>query len=169
LRPPRIAVNVSSLQLHHKDFVDVVRNALNGSHDGAHGLDLEITESLLMEDIEGNIGKLRSIRDMGVNIAIDDFGTGYSSLGYVARLPVQCLKIDRSFIVTMLDDADTMTLVRMIVSLAQSLRLKVVAEGVETEEQAKALRLLRCDQAQGYLYSKPLSFAEMTALLQQGK
>jgi diguanylate cyclase (GGDEF)-like protein/PAS domain S-box-containing protein len=169
LRPPRIAVNVSSIQLRQKDFVDVVRNALNGSHDGAHGLDLEITESLLMEDIEGNIGKLRAIRDMGVNIAIDDFGTGYSSLGYVARLPVQCLKIDRSFIVTMLNDSDTMALVRMIVSLAQSLRLKVVAEGVETEEQAQALRLLKCDQAQGYLYSKPLSFTEMTALLEQGK
>ena len=169
LRPPRIAVNVSSIQLRQKDFVDVVRNALKGSHDGAHGLDLEITESLLMEDIEGNIGKLRAIRDMGVNIAIDDFGTGYSSLGYVARLPVQCLKIDRSFIVTMLNDSDTMALVRMIVSLAQSLRLKVVAEGVETEEQAQALRLLKCDQAQGYLYSKPLSFTEMTALLEQGK
>ena len=169
LRPPRIAVNVSSIQLRQKDFVDVVRDALNGSHGGPHGLDLEITESLLMEDIEGNIGKLRAIRDMGVNIAIDDFGTGYSSLGYVARLPVQCLKIDRSFIVTMLDDSDTMALVRMIVSLAQSLRLKVVAEGVETEEQAQALRLLKCDQAQGYLYSKPLSFTEMTALLEQGK
>jgi diguanylate cyclase (GGDEF)-like protein/PAS domain S-box-containing protein len=169
LRPPRIAVNVSSIQLRQADFVDVVRAALNGSHGGAHGLDLEITESLLMEDIEGNIGKLRAIRDMGVDIAIDDFGTGYSSLGYVARLPVQCLKIDRSFIVTMLGDSDTMTLVRMIVSLAQSLRLKVVAEGVETEEQANALRLLGCDQAQGYLYSKPLTFTEMTALLGQGK
>ena len=168
LRPPRIAVNVSSIQLRQKDFADVVRNALNGSHDGAHGLDLEITESLLMEDIEGNIGKLRAIRDMGVDIAIDDFGTGYSSLGYVARLPVQCLKIDRSFIVTMLNDSDTMALVRMIVSLAQTLRLKVVAEGVETEEQANALRILKCDQAQGYLYSKPLSFTEMTALLEQG-
>jgi len=169
LRPPRIAVNVSAIQLRQGNFVDVVRDALNGSQDGAHGLDLEITESLLMEDVEGNIGKLRAIRDMGVDIAIDDFGTGYSSLGYVARLPVQCLKIDRSFIVTMLNDSDTMALVRMIVSLAQSLRLKVVAEGVETEEQAKALRLLNCDQAQGYLYSKPLSFPEMTALLEQGK
>ena len=167
LRPPRIAVNVSSIQLRQKDFVEVVRSVLDGSHGGAHGLDLEITESLLMEDIEGNIGKLRAIRDMGVNIAIDDFGTGYSSLGYVARLPVQFLKIDRSFIVTMLDDSDTMQLVRMIVSLAQSLRLKVVAEGVETEEQAGALRALGCDQAQGFLYSKPLSFSETTALLKQ--
>jgi diguanylate cyclase (GGDEF)-like protein/PAS domain S-box-containing protein len=169
LRPPRIAVNVSAIQLRQKDFVEVVRDALSESHASAQGLDLEITESLLMEDIEGNIGKLRAIRDMGVNIAIDDFGTGYSSLGYVARLPVQCLKIDRSFIVTMLEDSDTMALVRMIVSLAQTLRLKVVAEGVETEPQAQALRRLRCDQAQGYLYSKPLSFAEMTALLAQEK
>src|SRR4029079_5578738 len=115
----RIAVNVSSIQLRQKDFVDVVRDALSGLDARAHGLDLEITESLLMEDIEGNIGKLRAIRDMGVDIAIDDFGTAYSSLGYVAWLPVQCLKIDRSFIVTMLNDSDTMALVRMIVSLAQ--------------------------------------------------
>ena len=169
LQPPRIAVNVSSIQLRQKDFVDVVRTVLGGAPGGAHGLDLEITESLLMEDIEGNIGKLRAIRDMGINIAIDDFGTGYSSLGYVARLPVQFLKIDRSFIVTMLDDSDTMQLVRMIVSLAQSLRLKVVAEGVETQEQADALRTLGCDQAQGFLYGKPLSFDETTALLAESK
>lgn len=129
------------------------------------GIDLEITESLIMNDVEGNIEKLKSVRRLGINIAVDDFGTGYSSLGYLAKLPVQTLKIDRSFIITMLNDSDTMTLVRTMISLAHSLRLKVVAEGVEEEEQAKVLRLLGCDEMQGYLFSKPIPFLEMTALL----
>ena len=99
----------------------------------------------------------------GSKIAIDDFGTGYSSLAYLAKLPVQTLKIDRSFVITMLPD--TMTLVQTIISLAHSLRLVVVAEGVETEPQARMLRLLRCDQMQGYLFSKPLPPQQMASLL----
>jgi EAL domain-containing protein (putative c-di-GMP-specific phosphodiesterase class I) len=130
-------------------------------------IDLEITESLIMEDIEGNIQKLDAVRKLGVNIAIDDFGTGYSSLGYLAKLPVQSLKIDRSFITAMLKDANAMTLVSTIVSLAHALRLKVVAEGVETEEQAKILRLLKCDEMQGYLFSKPLPIAALVELLRK--
>lgn len=102
-----------------------------------------------------------------MEIAIDDFGTGYSSLGYLAKLPVHTLKIDRSFIITMLNDPDTMALVQTIISLAHSLKLKVVAEGVDEEEQAKLLKLLRCDQMQGYLFSKPLPFDDMTALLKR--
>jgi EAL domain-containing protein (putative c-di-GMP-specific phosphodiesterase class I) len=105
---------------------------------------------------------------MGLSIAIDDFGTGYSSLGYLAKLPVHSLKIDRSFIATMADEPDTMTLVSTIISLAHSLRLKVCAEGVETEEQAKVLRLLRCDEMQGYLISRPVPDAELRAMLQAG-
>jgi diguanylate cyclase (GGDEF)-like protein/PAS domain S-box-containing protein len=161
---PRIAVNVSPIQLRKRDFVSTVVHALK---QGAvpPGIDLEITESLIMEDIRGNIEKLKQIRDLGVGIAIDDFGTGYSSLAYLAKLPVQTLKIDRSFIITMLDDPDTMSLVSTMISLAQSLRLRVVAEGVDAEEQAKFLRLLRCDEMQGYLFSKPLPLEEMTALL----
>jgi EAL domain-containing protein (putative c-di-GMP-specific phosphodiesterase class I) len=107
------------------------------------------------------------VHGLGVRIAIDDFGTGYSSLGYLAKLPVQTLKIDRSFIIAMLKDPDTMTLVQTIISLAHSLRLKVVAEGVEHEEQAKMLRLLQCDEMQGYLFSRPVPFDQMTALLQR--
>jgi len=165
LQPPRIAVNVSPVQLRQKDFVESVRNALEGSIAGSHGLDLEITESLIMEDIEDNIGKLQAIKDMGVNIAIDDFGTGYSSLGYLAKLPVNALKIDRSFIITMAASANSMTIVSTIISLAHSLGLKVIAEGVETEEQSKFLRLLKCDEIQGYLISKPIPAAEIEALL----
>src|SRR3984893_2554361 len=119
-----------------------------------------------MEDVAGTIDKLKALRNLGVGIAIDDFGTGYSSLGYLARLPVHSLKIDRSFIVRMADDPDTMTLVSTIISLAHSLRLKVCAEGVETEEQAKFLRLLRCDEMQGYLISRPVPEGDLRALLQ---
>ena len=130
---------------------------------------MEITESLLMEDVAGNIKKLKALRDLGMKISIDDFGTGYSSLGYLAKLPVHTLKIDRSFIITMLNEPDTMTLVQTIISLAHSLRLTVVAEGVEEEEQAKMLRLLRCDQMQGYLFSKPLPVEELNVLLRESK
>jgi len=164
LSAPRVAVNVSAIQLRRRDFVATVAEALKR---GAvpPGIDLEITESLVMEDIQGNIDKLNTVRNLGVSIAIDDFGTGYSSLGYLAKLPVQTLKIDCSFIITMLKEPDTMTLVQTIISLAHSLRLKVVAEGVEEEEQAKYLRLLRCDEMQGYLFSRPIAFDQMTALL----
>src|SRR5438552_15163280 len=130
-------------------------------------IDLEITESLIMEDIQGNIQKLDAVRALGVTIAIDDFGPGYSSLGYLAKLPVQALKIDRSFIITMNEDPNAMTLVSTIISLAHSLRLRVIAEGVETEEQAQFLRLLRCDEMQGYLFSKPLPAEALVALLQK--
>ncbi len=120
-----------------------------------------------MDNVQDNITKLQTIRDMGVAIAIDDFGTGYSSLAYLAKLPVQTLKIDRSFIITMLKDPNAMLLVQTMISLAHSLRLKVVAEGVDEEEQATMLRLLRCDEMQGYLFSKPLPREELTAMLRR--
>jgi diguanylate cyclase (GGDEF)-like protein/PAS domain S-box-containing protein len=156
LQPPRIAVNVSAIQLAQDNFMDVLRRMVGSLGDGSHGLDLEITESLLMHDIEANIAKLRAIRDMGIGIAIDDFGTGFSSLGYLARLPISALKIDRSFVVTMTRDADSMAIVSTIISLAHSLSLSVIAEGVETEEQRRLLKLLKCDVVQGYLFHKPM-------------
>jgi diguanylate cyclase (GGDEF)-like protein/PAS domain S-box-containing protein len=167
LAAPPVAVNVSPIQLRRKDFVATIEAALRGAA-ATPCLDLELTESLIMQDIEGNIRKLDEVGALGVRVAIDDFGTGYSSLAYLAKLPVQSLKIDRSFIVTMLKDAATMTLVQTIITLARSLKLKVVAEGVEAEEQAKVLRLLRCDEFQGYLFSKPLPFEALTALLRAG-
>jgi len=159
LRPPRIAVNVSSTQLRQKDFVNVIRDALD--QQTSHSLDLEITESLIMENIEDSIQKLEKLRAMGINIAIDDFGTGYSSLSYLAQLPVNALKIDRSFVIKMTDDPDSMAIVSAIITLAHSLKLKVIAEGVETEDHARFLRLLKCDELQGYLFSKPLPVAEI--------
>jgi diguanylate cyclase (GGDEF)-like protein len=167
LQPPRVAVNVSPIQLRQKDFVQVVRRALEESRAMPHGLDLEITESLIMQDIESNIGKLKLLRDAGVNIVIDDFGTGYSSLGYLARLPVDALKIDRSFVATMTDDADSMTIVSTIISLAHSLKMKVIAEGVETKEQSRLLKLLKCDQLQGFLTGRPMPASDLMRVLRE--
>jgi diguanylate cyclase (GGDEF)-like protein/PAS domain S-box-containing protein len=164
LHAPRIAVNVSTVQLQRSDFVRSVANVLKLAGNDP-GLDIEVTESLIMHDPDGNIEKLRALCELGVKIAIDDFGTGYSSLAYLTKLPAHTLKIDRSFVIAMLDDPGAMTLVSTIISLAHSLKLVVVAEGVESEEQAKFLRLLRCDQMQGFLISKPLSFTDMTAYL----
>lgn len=153
----RIAVNVSPIQLHQEDFVDSVREAIAGMDGDTHGLDLEITESVIMRDIEANVRKLAELRDMGVRVAIDDFGTGYSSLAYMARLPVEVIKIDRAFIKDLHEDADdSLSIVTSIISLAHALKRIVVAEGVETPEQAKLLRQLGCDQCQGYLFSKPM-------------
>ena len=164
LPAPRIAVNVSPIQLRKRDFVASVEEAMRlGSV--PPGIDLEITESLVMEDIEANMKKLEAVRVLGASIAIDDFGTGYSSLAYLAKLPVNSLKIDRSFIITMLRDPAIMTLVSTIISLAHSFNLKVVAEGVDAEEQAEVLKRFGCDGMQGFLFSKPVSFDEMTALL----
>jgi diguanylate cyclase (GGDEF)-like protein/PAS domain S-box-containing protein len=162
----RVAVNVSEVQLRQRDFVQAVREAIRDGLDPS-GIDLEITESLVMRDVEENIRKLNEVRALGVQIAIDDFGTGYSSLGYLAKLPVQALKIDRSFISAMLNDPAAMTLVQTIISLSHTLGLRVIAEGVEEEEQAKYLRLLRCDEIQGYLVSKPQPFEEITRFLSE--
>jgi EAL domain-containing protein (putative c-di-GMP-specific phosphodiesterase class I) len=122
---------------------------------------------MIMENIEGNIEKLRAIRDLGISIAIDDFGTGYSSLGYLARLPVNALKIDRSFIIAMDKGPDSMAIVSTIISLAHSLKLKVVAEGVDSEGQSRLLNLLKCDEIQGYLFSKPLPADILLRFLQE--
>ena len=162
LSAPRIAVNVSPLQLRRSDFIAVLQNAMTSTR---AALDIEITEGVLMEKTEEVIETLVAIRRLGVRVAIDDFGTGYSSLRYLARLPIDTLKIDRSFVIAMTDNADDMAIVSSIITLAHGLDLDVVAEGVETEEQRKLLRLLRCDQMQGYLFSKPVAKAELEKLL----
>jgi diguanylate cyclase (GGDEF)-like protein/PAS domain S-box-containing protein len=156
LRAVRIAVNVSPRQLRTRDFVEEVKEALGTEPQAAAGLELEITESVIMEDIRSSIASLRAIRELGVNIAIDDFGTGFSSLSYLARLPVHTLKIDRSFVIEMAVGPEGLALVSTIINLAHSLKLIAVAEGVETEEQARLLRLLNCDEMQGFLVSRPL-------------
>jgi diguanylate cyclase (GGDEF)-like protein len=150
----RVSVNVSPLQLRSRSFVAEIEAAISIAPGGASGLELEITESLIMEDVNHSIGSLRTIRALGVSIAIDDFGTGFSSLSYLSKLPVDTLKIDRSFIVDMVSGEGGRTLVSVIINLAHALKLNVVAEGVETEEQLRELRLMRCDELQGYLFGK---------------
>ena len=165
LEPPRIAVNVSSLNLREPNFAADVKNLAHEGSGTRLQLDLEITESLIMEDIENCIAKLEAVKAAGVGITIDDFGTGYSSLNYISRLPVNALKIDRSFVAGMADSPHNMTIVSTIISLAHCLNIKVVAEGVETEEQLRLLKLLRCDEMQGYLFSRPLPAAEIEPLI----
>jgi diguanylate cyclase (GGDEF)-like protein/PAS domain S-box-containing protein len=152
----RIAVNVSALQLRDPGFIDEIKQVCAINAQVAAGLELEITESLLMKDIEHNIACLQAIRALGVTIAIDDFGTGFSSLSFLSKLPVDTLKIDRSFVNDMISGPEGLALVSTIISLAHALKLKVVAEGVETEEQSRLLRLLGCDEMQGYVFSKPV-------------
>ncbi|HYD79711.1 MAG TPA: EAL domain-containing protein [Paucimonas sp.] len=163
--PPRIAVNVSQLQIRQKDFVRHILRLLGVAYDG--GLELEITESLFMqgEDQESARNKLARLRERGITMAIDDFGTGYSSLSYIAHLPIDTLKIDRSFVADMATSTDHMAIVSTIISLAHALNLKVVAEGVETEEQCHLLKSLECDQVQGYLYGRTAPPEEIEARL----
>jgi diguanylate cyclase (GGDEF)-like protein len=166
LAVPRVSVNVSAIQLRQKDFVESVLQALAGPERPL--LDLEITESVLVEDIEESTRKLQILRRSGIEISVDDFGTGYCSLSYLARLPVDTLKIDRSFVVRMRDAGYPRNIVAMIVSLAHTLGLKVIAEGVEEDAQVHLLKELGCDQIQGFYASQPLPADAVEELLRQG-
>jgi diguanylate cyclase (GGDEF)-like protein len=152
----RIAVNVSPIQLRDPDFVAQLERIVDIDPHAAAGLELEITEGVMMEDIGHTITSLRAIRDMGLTVAIDDFGTGFSSLSYLAKLPVDTLKIDRSFIIEMTRSSEGLALVSTIISLAHGLKMKVVAEGVEAEKQSLLLGLLGCDEMQGFFFSEPI-------------
>jgi len=152
----RVAVNVSPLQLRNRGFVDEIEQTIGIDPSAAAGLELAITESLVMEDVSHSIASLNAIRAMGVTVAIDDFGAGTSSLSHLSKLPVDTLKIDRSFVADMTSGPGALALVSTIINLAHALALKVIAEGVETEEQSRLLRLVNCDEIQGFLFSKPL-------------
>lgn len=164
LPAPRIAVNVSALQLRNRSFTAEIAQAISVDPRAAAGLELEITESMLMGDIPHAIASLDSVRAMGVTIALDDFGTGFSSLSYLSRLPIDTLKIDRSFIDDMTVTREGLALVSTIITLAHSLSHKVVAEGVETEEQSRLLGLLGCDEMQGFVCGRPVPRGEFEAL-----
>jgi EAL domain-containing protein (putative c-di-GMP-specific phosphodiesterase class I)/ActR/RegA family two-component response regulator len=160
-----VAVNVSPLQLRRGDFAASVRDALQSSGLEARFLELELTEGVLMDGAESTIVALAELKTLGVAIAIDDFGTGYSSLSYLKRLPIDAIKIDRSFIRDIISNPDDATIVRAVIDMSHHLTLDVVAEGVETEEQANFLRRNRCDIAQGYLFARPVPAAELVELL----
>jgi diguanylate cyclase (GGDEF)-like protein len=161
----RVAVNVSPLQLRRRDFVERVLAGVTSSGSAAAGLDIEITESMLMHDLELSIRKLSQLREAGFGVAIDDFGTGYSSLRLLAKLPVDTLKIDKSFVQSITDTPNVATLVSTVVSLARAFSMKTVAEGVETAEQLQKLRQMKCDQAQGYLFSRPVPATDVPSII----
>ena len=161
----RVAVNVSPLQLRRRDFVDRVLSGIEPTRELTAGVDIEITESMLMHDLELTIRKLSQLREAGIGVAIDDFGTGYSSLRLLARLPIDTLKIDRSFIQGITDTPNAMTLVSTVVSLARAFSMRTVAEGVETSEQLQMLRLTQCDQAQGFLFARPTSASNVPSVI----
>ena len=152
----RVAVNVSPLQLRRRDFVQRVLSGIEPTMQMSAGVDIEITESMLMHDLELSIRKLSQLREARIGVAIDDFGTGYSSLRLLARLPVDTLKIDRSFMHSITDTPNVMTLVSTVVSLARAFGMRTVAEGVETSGQLEMLRLCKCDQAQGFYFARPV-------------
>jgi EAL domain-containing protein (putative c-di-GMP-specific phosphodiesterase class I) len=165
LPPIRVAVNLSTRQFMHPDLPGLVAEVLGATGLDAQHLELEITESLLMEDVQQAIETMDTLKSMGVWLAIDDFGTGYSSLSYLKRFPIDRLKIDRSFVSDISHDPDSAAIALAIVSMAHNLNLGVVAEGVETEAQQLFLKDRLCDEAQGFLFSCPLPPTELGSLL----
>ena len=161
----RVSVNVSGQQFAGGDLLTAVRSALHDNELPAERLVIELTEGILMEDPIEASATLRRICALGAEVSVDDFGTGYSSLSYLTRLPLDELKIDRSFVQTLPADEDNAAVVATIIALAHELRLRVVAEGVETEQQLRFLRERGCEQYQGFLFARPTPADEFTALL----
>lgn len=160
-----IAVNVSGRQLHQDNFVETVAQAMGEYGADAHLLKIEITESMLLSDLDQTICKMQTLKEMGVQFSLDDFGTGYSSLSYLKKLPLNLLKIDQSFVRDVESDTNGAAIARTIISLARTLDLNVIAEGVETVGQMNFLRDCDCRAFQGYLFSRPLPISELTKLL----
>ncbi|OGT03024.1 MAG: hypothetical protein A2143_05780 [Gallionellales bacterium RBG_16_57_15] len=162
-----VAVNLSARQFQSSDLVDMVRRVIKSSGINPRLLELELTESLLMRNADEAIGVLGRLRSMGVSLSVDDFGTGYSSLSYLKRFPLNTVKIDRSFVNEIVSDPDDASISRTIITLAHGLKLKVVAEGVETEAQMAFLAANHCDEMQGYYFSRPLAPEDCAALLRE--
>ena len=164
-----IAVNLSVRQFRQENLVAMIRETLNKTGLAPNLLTIEITENIVISDIEATIKTLKLLKEVGIHVSIDDFGTGYSSLSYLKKMPLSELKIDKSFVDDTPDSAEASAIVKMVLSLARSLKLKTVAEGVETKKQLEFLRNEGCDEMQGYLFSKPLPAPEMATLLSKGK
>ena len=161
----RIAVNVSSVQFKTTDVARDVRAALDEAGLPPHRLELEITESTLMEQGDATVGVLRELRDLGVSISMDDFGTGYSSLSYLRRFPLSKIKIDRSFVMDLGSSTNVEVIIKSIIDIARTLDMTTTAEGIETAEQLELLGALGCDMGQGYYFSKPRPLADLAALI----
>ncbi len=165
----RMAVNLSAVQLHHADLLRLVQEKLTLYDLRASSLELEVTETGLMEDIKAAAKNLRGLRNLGVLIAIDDFGTGYSSLSYLKTLSLDKIKIDKSFVQDMLDSEDNAIIVKTIIQLSKSLGMQVIAEGVETVEQERFIVALGCDEGQGYLYGKPTIASNVSLMIKNAQ
>jgi len=169
LPPVRIAVNVSALQFRETKVPEVVARALRDTGLPPQFLELELTETVLMQRVEEVVVVLKELRAMGIRISIDDFGTGYSSLSYLKRMPIDALKVDRSFVNDIFGEDDQVTdegaeIVSTIINLAHNLKLKAIAEGVETPAQAAFLHAKGCDEVQGFLISRPVSGEDLISL-----
>ena len=161
----KVAVNISARQFYQYDIANLVGSVLESTGLDPCWLGVEITESVLMQDVEQTVKILHRLNDMGVQVTIDDFGTGYSSLSYLKQFPVQALKIDRSFITGIPEDHEDRAITAAIIAMAHALGIQVIAEGIEREEQRQFLATKGCDKIQGFLFSPPLSVDEFRALL----
>ena len=167
LKQMTVSVNISIRQFKQKEFVSTVERILKETNLEPKYLELELTESVVMDDIESTIETLRALKALGIRLSIDDFGTGYSSLMYLKRMPIDMLKIDQSFVRDIVDDLDDASIVRATIEVAKSLHLEVIAEGVETREQFELLYNLQCNKIQGYLFSRPLPPQELKEFLRE--
>jgi diguanylate cyclase (GGDEF)-like protein len=168
IEPLKISVNVSAVQFRQGDLAQVVQSALTQTGLPPQCLDLEITETVLMQDAGATIAMLRALKNMGVSISVDDFGTGYSSLAYLQRFPIDTLKIDKSFMCRVTEDEHNAAIVRTVIALAKSLRLESIAEGVESSDQVEYLRAEGCDRLQGYYLSRPLEAPQLRDFIENG-
>ncbi len=157
----RVSINLSAIQLRDSQLVETLRHSLAKHQISPERLELEITETVLMDSAEDSLDAINAIRALGVKLSLDDFGTGYSSLSYLNRFPLDRLKIDRTFVHDMLDAPADLAIIKAIIELGHELGLRVVAEGVESEHEAQILRSIGCDELQGFLFSKPLSPTEL--------
>ena len=169
LPPLHVAINISARQFRQEDLAGHVRSVLAETGLDGSALEFELTESMVMHDIENTLLTLRELKALGASLSLDDFGTGYSSLAYLKRFPIDTLKIDRSFVRDINSDSDDAAIAHAVIAMAHSLGLQVVAEGVETETQLELLRTYHCDRFQGYLFSRPVPAEEFTLLLQNDK
>ncbi|MBP6654038.1 MAG: EAL domain-containing protein, partial [Propionivibrio sp.] len=167
LPPIVVAVNLSAVQFKRPELVNTVINALVLSDLDSQWLELELTESILIQDAEATLDTVRRLKSLGIKLSMDDFGTGYSSLTYLKRFAVDKLKIDQSFVRDLVSDPDDAAIVRAIIQMAHSLKLKTIAEGVETEELANLLRIFHCDEIQGYWLARPMPAEQMEVFLRE--
>jgi EAL domain-containing protein (putative c-di-GMP-specific phosphodiesterase class I) len=163
----QLAVNISAVELRSKDFVEGVKTILADTKFNPQCLELELTETFLMQDSKSTLVVLQALKELGLKLALDDFGTGYSSLSYMRRFPIDTLKIDRSFVRNLTTDADDASIVSAVINMGKSLHMGVVAEGVETRDQTTFLQDYDCPEAQGHYFSYPVTARKFAALLRR--